>query len=151
MPLLIIQKNTITLTNNRLEWRALQPDTERFQHLLSQVPAAETECFASVQARLFNGLNLLLQTPAKVPLMLVKSPESAEYLALLQNILSTLADEEEGPPTLYGGQYDIGDNAISWRPAQSGADNFASEGAFIRQSGSKPSSFLAACASTSPG
>jgi Lon-like ATP-dependent protease len=123
-----LRKNTITLTNNRLEWRALQPDTERFQHLLSQELAAETECFASVQARLFNGLSLLLQTPAKVPLMLVKSPESAEYLALLQNILATIADENEESPTLYGGHYDISEHAVNWRPAHSATDNFASEG-----------------------
>lgn len=117
------------MTNNRLEWRALQPDTERFQHLLSQAYAADTECFASVQARLFNGLSLLLQTPAKVPLMLVKSPESAEYLALLQDILSSLTvDDDDNVPALFGGHYDISEHAVSWRPAQDAADNFASEG-----------------------
>ncbi|MFK8256787.1 AAA family ATPase [Erwinia sp. AnSW2-5] len=116
------------MTNNRLEWRALQPDTERFQHLLSQTYAADTECFASVQARLFNGLSLLLQTPAKVPLMLVKSPESAEYLALLQDILSSLTVDDDDVPALFGGHYDISEHAVSWRPAQDATDNFASEG-----------------------
>ncbi|MBK4723992.1 AAA family ATPase [Pantoea agglomerans] len=116
------------MTNNRLEWRALQPDTERFQHLLSQAYAADTECFASVQARLFNGLSLLLQTPAKVPLMLVKSPESAEYLALLQDILSSLTVDDDDVAPLFGGQYDISEHAVSWRPAENAVDNFASEG-----------------------
>lgn len=116
------------MTNNRLEWRALQPDTERFQHLLSQAYAADTECFASVQARLFNGLSLLLQTPAKVPLMLVKSPESAEYLALLQDILSSLTVDDDDVVPLFGGRYDITEHAVSWRPAENAVDNFASEG-----------------------
>lgn len=116
------------MTNNRLEWRALQPDTERFQHLLSQAVAADAECFATVQARLFNGLSLLLQTPAKVPLMLVKSPESAEYLTLLQDILTSMAADDGDESALYGGHYTLSGNSVSWRPAESAEDNFASVG-----------------------
>lgn len=119
-------KNTITLTSNQLEWRALQPDTERFQHLLSQDVVADAECFASVQSRLFNGLNLFLQTPAKVPLMLVKCAESAEYLALLHRILSSLHEDE--PDALYGGSYQIDGTTVHWHPAQSTGEPFASEG-----------------------
>ncbi|MCW1874612.1 Lon protease family protein [Erwinia sp. INIA-01] len=118
------------MTNNRLEWRALQPDTERFQHLISQAATTETECFANVQSRLFNGLSLLLQTPAKVPLMLVKSAESAEYLALLQDVLSSLveSDEEDDANLLYGGHYLVEPQKVIWRPAESSDDNFASTG-----------------------
>lgn len=68
-----------------------------------------------------------MQTPAKVPLMLVKSPESAEYLSLLQEIVSSLADEDDAA-NLYGGHYDISEHAVNWRPAQNVEDNFASEG-----------------------
>ena len=121
------------MTNNRLEWRALQPDTERFQHLISQAIVADTECFASLQPRLFNGLGLLLQTPANVPLMLVKSAESAEYLALVQQALSTLcSDEEDGEDTVYGVHYEVKPETISWRPALSAQDNFASTGGIHR-------------------
>jgi len=118
------------LTNNRLEWRALQPDTERFQHLISQAATADTDCFANVQSRLFNGLSLLLQTPAKVPMMLVKSAESAEHLILLQQVLSSLiaATETNDTDVLYGGRYQIEPQKINWHPAQSLQDNFASTG-----------------------
>ena len=130
MPLLFIAENTITLTNNRLEWRALQPDTERFRHLISQTPATDIDCFASVQPRLFNGLNLLLQTSAKVPMMLVKIAENAEYLTLLQQAIVSLQSPDctDNNATLYGGRYHIESQKISWFPAESLQDNFATSG-----------------------
>lgn len=135
MPLLFISENTITLTNYRLEWRALQPDTERFQHLPLTAPAADSGCLAVVQARLCNGLNLLLQTRAKVPLMLVKSPESPAYLALLQNIVSAMAEEnQDDAAMLYGGRYQVTEREVSWHAAQAAGDNFASEGG-VHQAG----------------
>ncbi|WP_158784265.1 Lon protease family protein [Pantoea sp. BAV 3049] len=114
------------MTNNRLEWRALQPDTDSVQSLFSQVPEDDSSCFAAVQSRLFNGLNLLQQTPAKLPLMLIKTAENAEYLALLQDQLASITAEDEAE--LHGGHYLIEGLSISWRPAESGHDNFASVG-----------------------
>lgn len=114
------------MTNNRLEWRALQPDTDSVQPLFSQVPEDDSSCFAAVQSRLFNGLSLLQQTPAKLPLMLIKTAENAEYLALLQEELTRINAEEEAE--LHGGHYLIDGLSISWRPAESEQDNFASVG-----------------------
>ncbi|WP_168404234.1 AAA family ATPase [Erwinia amylovora] len=129
MPLLFFSEKTITLTNYRLEWRALQPNTERFQHLSLQNQATDAACFDAVQPRLCNGLNLLLQTRAKVPLMLVKSPESAVYLTLLQNMLSSMAESnEDASPTIWGGHYEVSSRQVSFHKAQAVSDNFASEG-----------------------
>lgn len=114
------------MTNNRLEWRALQPDTSSVQPLFSQLPEDDSSCFAAIQSRLFNGLNLLLQTPAKLPLMLVKMAEDVEYQTLLQKVLSGIAATDE--TELYGGHYLIDGMSISWRPAESEQDNFASVG-----------------------
>ncbi|MDW8846570.1 Lon protease family protein [Erwinia sp. MMLR14_017] len=126
MPLLLHQKNTITLTNNRLEWRALQPDTESVQPLCQQTPEEDLSCFDAVQARLFNGLSLLLQTPAKIPLMLIKTAENVEYQALLQSVLTELSEEAE--VTLAGSHYHVDGFSVSLRPAENAADNFASTG-----------------------
>ncbi|MFG6078085.1 AAA family ATPase [Erwinia sp. OPT-41] len=112
------------MINNQLEWRALQPDTDSVQSLFSELP--DDPCyFSEVQPRLFNTLSLLLDSQAKLPLMLVKTPEHPEYQALLQTVISGFDDESV---TLYGGHYHIDGAAVSWRPAESEQDNFASTG-----------------------
>lgn len=112
------------MINNQLEWRALQPDTDSVQSLFSELP--DDPCyFSEVQSRLFNTLSLLLDSQAKLPLMLVKTPEHPEYQALLQTVISGFDDESV---TLYGGHYHIDGAAVSWRPAESEQDNFASTG-----------------------
>ena len=124
MPHYSFQKNTITLTNNQLEWRALQPDTDSVQPLFSELP--DDSCyFAVVQSRLFSTLSLLLESPAKLPLMLVKTPEHVQYQSLLQDVVAGFTEES---PALYGGHYHIEGAKISWRPAESEQDNFASTG-----------------------
>ena len=118
------------MTNNRLEWRALQPDTERFQPLISPLNTTDTDALACVQPRLFNGLNQLLQTTARIPVMLVKSTESPECLSLLQQALSSLTTsaQNENTQTLHGGRYQITADAVHWYPAENPHDNFASMG-----------------------
>ena len=120
-----LKNNTITLTNNRLEWRALQPDTDNIQPFFSQVPEDDFN-FSAVQSRLYSCLSLLLDTPAKPALMLVKMPENVEYQALLQEVMSGIDDSDD--VTLYGGHYHIDGASIRWQPATSLRDNFASQG-----------------------
>ncbi len=126
MPLLPTAEKKITLTSTQLEWHALQPDTERFAHLFPQTLCNEKTCFSMLQPRLYDGLNLLLQTPARFPLLLVKNAESTEALQLLQKVLASLDDSPSA--TLYGGHYQTESDEISWRAAQSIGDNFASQG-----------------------
>ncbi|MFC0140979.1 AAA family ATPase [Erwinia mallotivora] len=114
------------MTNNRLEWRALQPDTDDVQPFFSQIPEDNSSCFASVQPRLFNGLSLLLQTTARLPLMLIKSAENAEYTALLTEVMADITAEDG--TELYGGHYQIDGISVTWRPVESEQDNFASQG-----------------------
>ncbi len=118
------------MTNNRLEWRTLQPDTESVQPVVLQIAEDDTNCFDAVQSRLFNGLSLLTQTPAKLPLMLVKTAENIEYQALLEEVLSALTEEDE--VELHGGHYHTEGLSVSWRPAVSEQDNFASTGGVHR-------------------
>ncbi|MEM6159785.1 Lon protease family protein [Erwinia sp. P6884] len=118
------------MTNNRLEWHALQPVTDGLQPPNAQAPDADISCFAAVQSRLYNGLTLLLQTPAKRPLMLIKMPENVEYQALLQDVMVELNDEEEA--VLTGGAYDFSGTAVDLQPATSEQDNFASTGGIHR-------------------
>lgn len=118
------------MTNNRLEWRTLQPDTESVQPVVLQIAEDDTNCFDAVQSRLFNGLSLLTQTPAKLPLMLVKTAENIEYQALLEEVLSALTEEDE--VELHGGHYHTEGLSVSWRPAVSEQDNFASSGGVHR-------------------
>lgn len=118
------------MTNNRLEWRALQPDTESVQPLFLQAPEDDASCFDAVQSRLFNGLSLLLQTPAKLPLMLIKTAENVEYQALLQDVLDGLSEDDEA--TLQGGHYQIDGMSVTWRAAETEQDNFASTGGIHR-------------------
>jgi len=111
------------LINNQLEWRALQPDTDSVQSLFSSLP---DDCdFSAVQPRLFSTLSLLLNSQAKLPLMLVKMPEHTAYQSMLQAVISGFDDESA---TLYGGHYHIEGATVSWRAATSTQDNFASTG-----------------------
>lgn len=114
------------MTNNRLEWRALQPDTDDIRPLLSLVPEDNSSYFASVQPRLFNGLNLLQLTAAKPALMLIKSPENAEYSSLFKGVLEIISEEKL--PELFGGHYEVNGMSIDWHPAESQHDNFVSKG-----------------------
>ncbi|UIA86591.1 Lon protease family protein [Erwinia tracheiphila] len=122
------QKND-NLTNNRLEWRALQPKTENITPSISQIPEDNLSCFASVQPRLFDGVNLLMQTTARFPLMLVRSSEHTDYFSLLEKIMAGIsADSADNEITVYGGHYQINGTSVSWRPATSSEDNFAGHG-----------------------
>lgn len=118
------------MTNNRLEWHALQPVTDGVHPPHAQASDADASCFAAVQSRLYDGLALLLQTPAKLPLMLVKAPENAEYQALLQDVMAELNAGEQ--PVLTGGAYIVSDHSVELRAATSAQDNFASTGGIHR-------------------
>lgn len=114
------------MTNNRLDWRALQPDTESVQTLFSQTVVDRIDCFEAVQSRLFNGMSMFLQSPAKIPLMLIKTAEHSEYQTLLADTLTQLANTPAS--SLFGGQYTADGFTFKWQPAASAESNFASVG-----------------------
>ncbi|TNV21685.1 Lon protease family protein [Buttiauxella sp. B2] len=112
------------MTTNRLEWRALVPDTDSYQEIFAQPYDSETAPFSAVQPRLSYGLVQLSQPVASADLMLVKAAEEAEYL----NLIATAAREcWSAEDSLTGGHYLIDGQRITLRPVESVDDNFAGQ------------------------
>lgn len=116
------------MTTNRLEWRALVPDTESFQDIFAQPYNPDSASFSAVQSRLFYGLGQLSQPVAPADLMLVKAAEEPEYL----NLIASAAREVWSPTqTVAGGHYLIEGSHITLRPAEESDDQFASDGQVV--------------------
>lgn len=116
------------MTTNRLEWRALVPDTESSQDIFAQPYDTDSAPFSAVQSRLFYGLEQLSQPVASADLMLVKAAEESEYL----NLIAAAAREAWSPTqTIEGGHYLIEGSCITLRPAEQSDDNFASPGEVV--------------------
>jgi Lon-like ATP-dependent protease len=114
------------LTSNRLAWQALQPDAESFQPLFSRVYSDNvSDILPDIQPRLFDAANLLQNSHAPFPLMLIRCAENSEDLSLLAQTLQHNSDRKED---LYGGNYLINDAQITWQPATSADDAFSSQG-----------------------
>ena len=114
------------MTSNRLAWQALQPDAESFQPLFSSVFSDDgSDILPEIQPRLFDAANLLQRSSAPFPLMLIRCAENSENLSLLAQ---TLQHNRGKKKALYGGNYLINDDQISWQPAQSSDEPFASCG-----------------------
>lgn len=109
-----MQNKTITLTSNQLTWRALQPDTDSYQHLFTQPFDNSTDALPDVQPRLFNALMLLQASQAASPLLLLRCSEQYEYLQLIADALDNQLEPDE---QRYGGHYHVDGSAITWSPA----------------------------------
>jgi Lon-like ATP-dependent protease len=113
------------LTTNRLEWRALVPDTESYQEIFAQPYDTDSAPFSAVQSRLYYGLEQLSHPVASSDLMLVKAAEESEYL----NLIAAAAREVWQPAeTLIGGHYLIEGNRVTLRPAEEQDDAFVGSG-----------------------
>ncbi|WP_314137997.1 Lon protease family protein [Buttiauxella noackiae] len=110
------------MTTNRLEWRALVPDTESYQEIFAQPYDSETAPFSAVQPRLSYGLVQLSQPVASADLMLVKAAEEAEYLNLITEAARECWSQDKA---LTGGHYLVEGSHVTFRPAESAEDNFA--------------------------
>lgn len=110
------------MTTNRLEWRALVPDTESYQEIFAQPYDSETAPFSAVQPRLSYGLVQLSQPVASADLMLVKAAEEAEYLNLITEAARECWSQDNA---LTGGHYLVEGSDVTLRPAESAKDNFA--------------------------
>lgn len=121
-------KNIATLTTNRLDWRALVPDTESYQEIFAQPYDTDSAPLSAVQPRLLYGIEQLNLSVSSVDLMLVKAPEEQEYLDLIAAAVEETRGEAE---VLTGGHYLIEGNQVTLRPAEQADDNFASRGEVI--------------------
>lgn len=110
------------MTTNRLEWRALVPDTESYQEIFAQPYDSETAPFSAVQPRLSYGLVQLSQPVASADLMLVKAAEEAEYLNLITEAARECWSQDKA---LTGGHYLVEGSHVTLHPAESAEDNFA--------------------------
>ncbi len=116
------------MTTNRLEWRALVPDTESYQDIFAQPYDTDSAPFSAVQSRLFYGLEQLSQPVASADLMLVKAAEESEYL----NLIAAAARETwQATDTPIGGHYLIEGNRVTLLPAQETENDFAGKGEVV--------------------
>ncbi len=121
-------KNIATLTTNRLDWRALVPDTESYQEIFAQPYDTDSAPLSAVQPRLVYGIEQLNLSVSSVDLMLIKAPEEQEYLDLIAAAVEASHDETE---EIIGGHYLIEGSRVTLRPAENADDNFASSGEVI--------------------
>ncbi|AIR03982.1 Lon protease [Cedecea neteri] len=116
------------MTTNRLDWRALVPDTESYQEIFAQPYDTDSAPLSAVQPRLLYGIEQLNLSVSSVDLMLVKAPEEQEYLDLIAAAVEETCGEAE---VLTGGHYLIEGNQVTLRPAEQADDNFASRGEVV--------------------
>ena len=114
------------MTSNRLAWQALQPDAESFQSLFARDYSDNVgDVLPDIQPRLFDAASLLQNSSAPFPLMLIRCTENSEQLSLLAQ---TLQHNRSKKKALYGGNYLINEERITWEPAKNADDPFASRG-----------------------
>lgn len=116
------------MTTNRLDWRALVPDTESYQEIFAQPYDTDSAPLSAVQPRLLYGIEQLNLSVSSVDLMLVKAPEEQEYLDLIAAAVEETRGEAE---VLTGGHYLIEGNLVTLRHVEQADDNFASRGEVI--------------------
>ncbi|MBC8945217.1 ATP-dependent protease La [Xenorhabdus indica] len=107
----------ITLTNLKLDWQSLQPDSAPYQSLFNSVAELPAITIEAIQPRLHNGLTLFCQANLRQSFMLLKAEESDAYLALLSDTVSALLPENR--PNV-GGYYQIEHQTITWHPSGEG-------------------------------
>lgn len=110
-----------TLSNFRLEWQSLLPDTTPYTSVFSSAAALSAITFAEYQPRLENSLAHFCHAHAPSPFMLVKADCDGEHLTRLQRAVEALLP----PGELYGSRYDITQDQIRVAPATQPSDNLA--------------------------
>jgi Lon-like ATP-dependent protease len=118
------------LTITKLAWRDLVPDAESYQELFAQPDLAKEHEFilSDTQPRLHYALEQTLSPWATSPFMLLKAPEEAEYLSLLEDATRQLRPDTTA---VFGGQYRIAGHNITFGPADQADGRFATNGEVI--------------------
>ena len=119
-----------TLTINKLSWRALVADTDRYLELFTQ-PQTDPDSPLDIQAiqpRLCFGLEQLIHPHSSSAFMLVRAPEEKDYLDTIADYLRA-----NSPATgqLFGGCYSIENHTVTLHPAVSADDPFTSAGEIV--------------------
>lgn len=118
------------MTITKLAWRDLVPDAESYQELFAQPDLAKEHEFilSDTQPRLHYALEQTLSPWATSPFMLLKAPEEAEYLSLLEDATRQLRPDTTA---VFGGQYRIAGHNITFGPADQADGRFAANGEVI--------------------
>ncbi|MDN0085992.1 Lon protease family protein [Yersinia nurmii] len=124
------------MTNNRLEWQSLLPNTTPYEALFATATQLAPVSFAAYQPRLENGLTLFCHPLSKPRFMLIKAQESGDYLNLLSQAIKELQANET--PALAGGDYLVHGHQVSWQPAQQGNEAFAAKSTCLCQEWIEP-------------
>lgn len=110
-----------TLSNYRLDWQSLLPDTTPYQSVFSAAAQQPALTFSEYQPRLENSLAHFCHPQSPSPFMILKAEETYEYLAILHRATGELLPEL----TLRGSQYHIDGMHVSIMPADNHQANFA--------------------------
>ncbi|PLK58429.1 Lon protease [Candidatus Palibaumannia cicadellinicola] len=110
------------MTNNKLKWNDLVPDTSKFEPVFNQLCPPLDSPLTKLQMRLMNGLKQLCHSLSSSRLMLLNAREEEEYFQLIADTIKTII-----PTTsqLFGGRYTVTGVSVNWQPASKVEDNFA--------------------------
>jgi Lon-like ATP-dependent protease len=112
------------LTNNRLDWQLLLPDTAPYEAIFATAAELAPVDFADIQPRLENGLTLFCHPLSRPRFMTIKALESREYLSRITDVVKhILPDQQE----VLGSRYIINGSQITLEPAQSVDDTFTAK------------------------
>jgi len=111
----LLKTTANTLTNNRLDWQLLLPDSTPYQTIFATADQLAPVDFSVIQPRLENGLSLFCHPNSRQRFMTVKGQESRDYLARLADAVNALLPEAD---ELVGSQYQIDGRNIQVLPAQ---------------------------------
>lgn len=124
-----------TLTNNRLDWQLLLPDSTPYQTIFATADQLAAVDFSVIQPRLENGLSLFCHPNSRMRFMTVKAQESREYLARLADAVTELLPEAD---ELIGSHYQIEGSKITLHPAEDPQGPFAASTRCVYQEWIEP-------------
>ncbi|MET3074693.1 Lon protease family protein [Pantoea leporis] len=123
--LFLNQTNANILTSTQITWQALQPDSDRYQSIFSNVSLEDCDSLAAVQPRLLNALAHLHHQTLGFPLLLLRSQENSDYLACIADAAQRFQPDEI---SLYGGDYHVMGDTVSLLPPTDINRPFTSQG-----------------------
>jgi len=112
------------LTNNRLDWQLLLPDTTPYEAIFATAAELAPVDFAAIQPRLENGLTLFCHPLSRPRFMTIKALESREYLSRINDVIAEILPEER---PVFGSRYLIEGGKVSVADASTAEDNFAAK------------------------
>lgn len=111
------------MATNQLNWQQLLPNLETYKTQFQQAEFSDPLTTMELQARLDAALTLFTRRHSEDRFMLLKAQDSYEYLSLIAESVNQKKPEDL---SVRGARYHITDNQITYHPATSVEDNFAS-------------------------